>query len=55
MESILVVDDSKTQLFTISLLLKKEGYIFYSEKNPNEARSKRNASTWSCAICRCRN
>ncbi len=51
MESILVVDDSKTQLFTISLLLKKEGYVVHSENNPVEARVRIEKECFDLVLC----
>lgn len=51
MESILVVDDSKTQLFTIALLLKKEGYAVTSQDQPIEARKLLETSTFDIVLC----
>ncbi len=51
MESILVIDDSKTQLFTISLLLKKEGYTVQSISNPREAKGVIENDAFNLILC----
>ncbi len=51
MESILVVDDSKTQLFSIALLLKKEGYRIDTFSDPFEAKAALERTSYDLFLC----
>lgn len=51
MEEILVVDDSKVQLFSISLLLRKEGYVVEDFHDPLSAKAALEKKHFDLVLC----
>lgn len=50
-ERILVVDDSKTQLFAIAMLLQKEGYVVDRHSDPLQARDALDQAEYDLLLC----